>query len=122
MNYFDFSSLRTIPRWIILLIDTCVMAWAFSTAYFFIHNFSISRVIQREFTLVLLVYTVLSVLVLYALRTYTGLVRYTNTADIARILGTTLLTTSSFGVLCWIGVVPSSKLSLQGIWKLLILN
>src|SRR5690606_7506806 len=122
MNYFDFTSLKTIPRWIILLIDTCLMAWAFSTAYFFVQDFSVSRVIQPEFASLLFTYTLLALFVLYGLRTYTGLVRYTNTADIARILSTTLLTTLSFGILLWMGATPLVKLSFPEIWKLLVLN
>lgn len=122
MNYFDFSNLRTIPRWVILLIDMSLMAWAFTTAFFFVQDFSVSRVIQPAFASLIFTYTLLSLLVLYLLRTYTGLVRYTNTADIARILSTTLLTTISFGALCWLGFIPVANLTFQEIWKLLVLN
>src|SRR5690606_14292546 len=122
MNYFDFRSLRTLPRWIILLIDTGLMAWAFTTAYFFVHDFAVARIVAPAFVSLLFVYTLISLSVLFVLRTYRGLVRYTNTADIARILTTTLLATSSLGFLLWMEWAPGMELSFQAVWKLLVLN
>ncbi len=110
------------PRWIILLIDTGLMTWAFFIAYFFVQDFSVSGLLKPAFIPLLSIYAFFSLITLYLLRTYKGLVRYTNTADIARILITTLFTSLSFGFLLWIGWVPFVNLSFQENWKLLVLN
>ncbi len=98
------------------------MAWAFAAAYFFVHDFAINHIVALEFLYLLAAYTLISVSVLFLLRTYRGLVRYTNTADIARILTTTLLATLSFGVLVWVEWVSIAELSFRSVWKLLVLN
>src|SRR5690606_31734774 len=83
---------------------------------------SFTYLFHPEFLGLILIYVPICVSVLYSLRIYTGLVRYTNTADIARILTTTSLVNLAFGAVLFVGGSSLSSLSLERIWGLLVFN
>lgn len=98
------------------------MAMAFSVAYFFVRAFSLAHLFHPEFIGLVLIYVPICVFMLYTLRTYTGLVRYTNTADIARISATTSLASLVFGIVLFVDRTSLLSLSSERIWGLLIFN
>lgn len=95
-----FLTKKHIPRWIILLIDLSICAFAFVFAYLLRFNFSIPA---HELTPV--PYTLAWVLVVrgvsfYFSKTYTSIIRYTSSKDAERILkvvtiGTLIFVTTS---------------------------
>lgn len=76
---------QTLPRWLIFSIDLSVVIGAFFISYFLAYSFRIPHSFTTLYPSLIGIIVINSVL-FYMLKTYAGVVRYTNFADAFRIL------------------------------------
>lgn len=98
---------RNFPRWSVLLADGCLLLFGLSAAYWLVRG--PFPLYDGSVPLIHLaaVFLPCAVAALLAFRMHRGLVRYTNTADVSRAVGATLLTHLLLG-LCWATVWPTA--------------
>jgi len=73
------------PRWLIFLIDVCIIIFSVSLAYLLRFNFSIPENEMRDFPWVLLIVLFVRIVGFLITKTYAGIVRHTNSQDVVRI-------------------------------------
>lgn len=88
--------MNIVPRWIIFCIDLTCCTLALILAYFIKFDFYISDINLQELSRNLLVFMVINSFVFYAIKTYSGIVRYTSAQDSFRILLSIILSNSFF--------------------------
>jgi FlaA1/EpsC-like NDP-sugar epimerase len=76
---------KTVPRWVILLIDLIIISWSFMLSYFVVKHFEFSEIYRGHFLIYTSVYCCISFCVFYFMRIHTGLIRYSNMQDVLRI-------------------------------------
>ena len=81
-----FSRINIVPRWIIFCLDLVFCIFSLCFAYFIRFNFDINYIDISELSRNLLVFSLISCLVFYNVRTYAGIIRYTSAQDSFRIL------------------------------------
>jgi FlaA1/EpsC-like NDP-sugar epimerase len=87
----NFIKSRSVPRWVIQLIDFVIISWSFTLSYFILKHFEFSEIYRGHFFLYTSVYCVITAAVFYGMRIHTGLIRYSNTLDILRIFSAVLI-------------------------------
>ena len=80
-----FRSINNIPRFVILLIDMCIVAASVVLAYLLRFNFDIPAVEIEDFPLVLGLIAVVRLISFLIGRTYVGIIKYTSTEDVVRL-------------------------------------
>ncbi len=83
--------LRILPRWIIILIDLSLVAFATTLGYLLRFNFEVSELANRNFQLGILVNCFAVLLAIGLTKSHAGIVRYTGLKDGVRLLYTLLL-------------------------------
>jgi len=73
------------PRWLIFIIDTCIVIFSVSLAYLLRFNFSIPENEMQDFPKVLLIIVIVRIIGFIISKTYAGIVRHTNIKDVMRI-------------------------------------
>ncbi len=73
------------PRWLIFLIDVCIIIFSVSLAYLLRFNFSIPENEMQAFPKVLLFVLVVRIIGFFIAKTYAGIVRHTNSQDVVMI-------------------------------------
>ena len=84
-------SLRILPRWIIILIDVCLVAFATVLGYLLRFNFEFSELIRWDFRVGVLVNCLAVLLAIGATKSHAGIVRYTGLKDGVRLFNTLML-------------------------------
>ncbi|WP_257666581.1 polysaccharide biosynthesis protein [Parapedobacter tibetensis] len=120
MNYFDAANLKTAPRWVILFVDTLLLSFALVVSLLFAQNFSLTLFFQSG--IIVLIFIPIAAAVLFLMRMHRGLVRYTNTTDIGRILATTALINITMGLALQVGTFPSMGVTIRKMGALLFAN
>lgn len=82
------------PRWVIFFIDICFVILSFSLAYIVSLNFSASSFDVESFYRVLSVVLTVRVFSFVLFKTYSGIVRYTNSEDTLRLFSVISISTS----------------------------
>jgi FlaA1/EpsC-like NDP-sugar epimerase len=90
---------RSLPKWIILLIDQAIMSWSFALSYFITVQFNYNEIWQNSFIIYVSIYMLVPFLVFYYMNLHTGLIRYSSFEDITRIFIALLSTCFVFGLL-----------------------
>ena len=98
-KFLSFS--RALPRWVILIVDLVITSFSFTLSYFIVKQFQFSEILRGHFFVYTTLYCIISLLVFYAMRIHTGMLRFSNIYDMTRISLAVLFT----GVLYPIGVV-----------------
>lgn len=80
-----------VPRWIILIVDTVIVTASFSLSYFILKEFRFPALVREHFFIHAGLFSLLSLVVFYLMRIYTGLIRYSNTKDMFRIFSSILI-------------------------------
>ena len=93
------------PRWLIFAIDTLICVFSILLAYLLRFNFAFNTMTPNKLIQSTLLVVGIRVLTFLISRVYSGIVRYTSTKDIFRILITTL---AGSGVLLIIGAISFS--------------
>ena len=91
-----FSQINIVPRWIIFCLDLLVCVFSLGFAYFLKYNFNISEINSAEFSRNILLFTVLNCVVFLAVKTYSGIIRYTSAQDSFRILFAIIISNGFF--------------------------
>ncbi|HEY0056162.1 MAG TPA: nucleoside-diphosphate sugar epimerase/dehydratase [Pedobacter sp.] len=87
-----FKSINIVPRWIIFCLDLLFCIFSLCIAYFIRFNFNINLINLNELSRNLLIFSFISSLVFYNVRTYAGIIRYTSAQDSFRILVSIFIT------------------------------
>src|SRR5690606_19223957 len=93
-----FNQINIVPRWIIFSLDLFICIFSFCFAYFLRFNFSISQINQIELSRNILIFSLLSSIVFFSIKTYAGIIRYTSAQDSFRILFAIVLSNGLFFV------------------------
>jgi len=80
-----FLNYKTVPRWVILVIDLIITSWSFAFSYFILKHFEFKEIYRGHFFLYTGLYVAICFSVFYQMRIHTGLIRYSNMQDIFRI-------------------------------------
>lgn len=80
-----------VPRWIILLVDTCIATSSFILSYFILEEFRFSELVRGHFFIYAGLFAATSMATFYFMRIYKGLIRYSNTKDMFRIFSAVLI-------------------------------
>ena len=73
------------PRWLIFLIDACIIIFSVTLAYLLRFNFSIPENEMQDFPKVLLIVLIVRIIGFVISKTYACIVRHTNSQDVMRI-------------------------------------
>lgn len=76
---------KSVPRWVILLVDLAINGASFSLSYFIVKQFEFQAILRGHFFYYTAVYGVLALLIFYAMRIHTGVIRHSNIHDMMRI-------------------------------------
>ncbi len=119
---------ESVPRWLILLIDICVILISVYGAFLLRFNFSIPQLEQSSLVYTLCIFLSIRLLFFIVFSTYKGIVRYTGSADMFRILktlslGTILITLINFTLFYFkkIYLIPNSVLIIEFLLSAFIL-
>ena len=82
---------KTVPRWVILLIDLSITTASFSLSYFVVKQFEFAEILRGHFFWYTGLYCLISLLVFYFMRIHTGLIRYSNIHDMFRIFASVFI-------------------------------
>ncbi|MCA1752761.1 MAG: polysaccharide biosynthesis protein [Flavobacteriales bacterium] len=77
---------QNVPRWIIFLIDTCIVFFSFFAAYMLRFEFSLPQREVMPLLLAMPVFMIIRIISFLIGRTYAGIIRYTGTEDSVRII------------------------------------
>ena len=83
------SSIKILPRWIVILIDSVFILLAISLAFFLRFNLSVENIPVQQFVQGGLLYFGFCLVAIWLNKTYSGIIRYTSLEDGVRILYTT---------------------------------
>jgi len=83
--------LRILPRWIIILIDLSLVAFATTLGYLLRFNFVVSELIQRDFYIGIVVNCLALLLAIAVTKSHAGIVRYTGLKDGVRLFNTLII-------------------------------
>ena len=78
--------IRILPRWIIFLLDLFYVQICIFFSFILRFNFNLEEVAQYELSLILGISLILNGLLFYLLKSYAGIIRYTNIEDTFRLL------------------------------------
>jgi FlaA1/EpsC-like NDP-sugar epimerase len=91
-----FNQINILPRWIVFSLDLGITLLSLTAAYLIRYNFDLSSLNHVEFSRNVLLLTVVSAIVFFTLKTYSGIIRYTGAQDSFRILASVLICNSVF--------------------------
>lgn len=107
MNLAKLRNGRNFPRWTVLLTDTILLSVGLSVSCWLVREPFPLLESPLSLSYLLALFVPSAIIVLLVLRMHRGLVRYTNTTDIGRVVGATFSANVLFGVL-WVVSLPHS--------------
>ncbi|MBD0285458.1 MAG: polysaccharide biosynthesis protein [Bacteroidota bacterium] len=113
---------RTVPRWVILLIDLIIISWSFAFSYFILKQFEFNEVTRGNFFLFTGSYCSISFTVFYFMRIHTGLIRYSNMQDVLRIFSAVLISSLIYPIVVKLIIVPNFSVQQIDLFKTLLIN
>ena len=111
---------KSVPRWIVLVLDLVIISWSFAFSYFIISHFEFSNMLRGYFLIYTGLFAVIALPIMYFMRMHTGLLRYSNTKDMLRIFTTLFL--SSFIYYIFAFLLSESKYPIDNLISLVIIN
>lgn len=94
-----FSKVNIVPRWLIFIIDLMICLISLGVAYFIRYNFDITDLDVIFFSRSALVTVGINIVVFLAVKSYSGIIRYTSAQDTLRILFAVVLSSASLFIL-----------------------
>ncbi len=92
MNKF-ISSLKILPRWIIIILDLCIIAMSVLLAYFLRFNFDLELIMTSNTVFGVVTFSITGFIAILITQSYSGIVRYTTLKDAMRISQVVLIST-----------------------------
>lgn len=77
---------KVYPRWLILLIDLAILGFSFTISYLSVYKFQFNLLLDKSFLFTLIIAVFISMMVFIAMQIHAGIIRYSNTEDISRII------------------------------------
>ncbi|TCK85288.1 polysaccharide biosynthesis protein [Albibacterium bauzanense] len=113
---------RTLPRWVIFIVDLIIISWSFSFSYFIVERFEFNDMVRGHYLIYISLFCLIASPVIYFLRLHTGLLRYSNTQDMLRIFVAVLTFSIVFLVASFLFVQPILHIQLLNLFSILIIN
>ncbi|RFZ95367.1 polysaccharide biosynthesis protein [Mucilaginibacter conchicola] len=113
---------KVIPRWIIMLLDFVIVAWSFASSYLIVNRFEFTNILRGYFFIYTAIYSTVAVLVMYAMRIHTGLIRYSNTRDVLRIFASVFVSSVVYLFIITLWVKPYFQINSSTIDLVLLVN
>ena len=107
-------------RWIIFTLDLLICFVSMTAAYIIKYNFDFSNLNYTQFSQNVLIISAISTVVFLAVKTYSGIIRYTSAQDSFRILFAVLISNGAFFILNLFLVASSRQPIISNI--ILIIN
>lgn len=99
-NLMILSDIRYLPRWVILIIDICFIALAIYFARYIIEKLSFSsQPVFQDGDIISLMIIGISVLFMFAFRTYAGIIRHSTFIDLFKLFLATFGTTAVVAII-----------------------
>ena len=113
---------RVVPRWVIMILDICIVASSFSFSYFIVYRFELISILRGYFFIYTGLYAIVTAVVMYAMRIHTGLIRYSNTRDVLRIFSSVFLSTLIYLAVINIWIFPKWPVNVVTIDTIMAVN
>lgn len=113
---------RTLPRWVIFIVDLIIISWSFSFSYFIVERFEFNDMVRGHYLVYISLFCLIASPVIYFLRLHTGLLRYSNTQDMLRIFVAVLTFSIVFFIVSFLFVQPILHIQLLNLFSILIIN
>ena len=83
-NYLRISSLRYLPRWMVFLIDICILFFSLAIAFYILNKITtLPKFLPIEWKYIIIIGT--NIIFMYAFKTFAGIIRHSTFIDIQKI-------------------------------------
>ena len=83
-NYLRISSLRYLPRWMVFLIDVCILFISLGIAFYILNRITVlPKFLPIEWKYIIIIGT--NIIFMYAFKTFAGIIRHSTFIDIQKI-------------------------------------
>lgn len=89
---FSFRNLGYLPRWLILLLDVCIVSLSSIITYFLFKGLRLSYVPDNSLSFALVFYLLINVFFFWLYRTYSGIIRHSSLIDALKLFFSQLST------------------------------
>ena len=113
---------KTVPRWVILLIDLSITTASFSLSYFVVKQFEFAEILRGHFFWYTGLYCLISLLVFYFMRIHTGLIRYSNIHDMFRIFASVFISSLIYPIAVALILTYGYNIHSLDVSKVLLIN
>jgi FlaA1/EpsC-like NDP-sugar epimerase len=113
---------KTVPRWVILLIDLSITTASFSLSYFVVKQFEFAEILRGHFFWYTGLYGLISLLVFYCMRIHTGLIRYSNIHDMFRIFASVFISSLIYPIAVTLILTYGYNIHSLDVSKVLLIN
>lgn len=97
-NYLRISSLRYLPRWMVFLIDVCILFISLGIAFYILNRITVlPKFLPIEWKYIIIIGT--NILFMYLFKTFAGIIRHSTFIDIQKIFWSSFITVGCLLVL-----------------------
>ena len=97
-NYLRISSLRYLPRWMVFLIDVCILFISLGIAFYILNRITVlPKFLPIEWKYIIIIGT--NILFMYVFKTFAGIIRHSTFIDIQKIFWSSFITVGCLLVL-----------------------
>ncbi|PRY48303.1 FlaA1/EpsC-like NDP-sugar epimerase [Arcticibacter pallidicorallinus] len=105
-----FYTEKAYSRWLILMVDQLIVTWALLISFLMANRFEYQEFFTSESLWYVGLYSLIAIVVFVTMRIHTGIIRYSSTDDMFRVLMAVTLTSIFFGVTSKLLVLPKLHL------------
>jgi len=113
---------KTVPRWVILLIDLSISTFSFALSYFVVKQFEFAEILRGHFFFYTGLHGVISVLVFFCMKIHTGLIRYSNIHDMFRIFASVFIASLIYPIAVVMVLTYPYNISSLDVSRVLLIN
>lgn len=113
---------RTLPKWMIFVVDMIIISWSFTFSYFIVERFEFSDMVRGHYLIYTGVFCALAVPTVFFMRLHTGLLRYSNTQDMLRIFAAVLTFSLLYALVNAVFIERVLNISSRHLFSVLIIN
>lgn len=90
-NFLRISSLRYLPRWMVFLIDICILFFSLAIAFYILNKITVlPKFLPIEWKYIIIIGT--NIIFMYAFKTFAGIIRHSTFIDIQKIFWSSFIT------------------------------
>ena len=97
-NFLKLSDVRYLPRWIVILIDVCLISLSLFTAYYVVAKLNVEPVTYLTFYQKFFSILLVNLGFMFWFRTYSGIIRHSTFVDLWKIFLTSFCTVSTLSI------------------------